>query len=195
MVREQTAIESIRSYAGESVPVHAVIDPTLLVGEEVWRDLSSDTRAEEDYVFVYTVGERARTVKTGKILSRKLGCKLVVLQQNYGMPVVGATNLYDISPLDFLSYIRGAKYVVTSSFHGLCFAIQFNKPFVVCLNSGPEKRNSRIVDLLKTLRLENRIASDEDVPVERTIDWVAVNSVLGNERSASRNRLLESLRG
>ncbi|UTW68393.1 polysaccharide pyruvyl transferase family protein [Anaerobacillus sp. HL2] len=34
------------------------------------------------------------------------------------------------SPFEFLRYIRDAEYIVTNSFHGTAFALNFNKQFI-----------------------------------------------------------------
>lgn len=49
---------------------------------------------------------------------------------------------------------------MTDSFHGVCFAIIFNKPFAVYINK--DRGASRFYSLLKLLHLEERIIDSEE---------------------------------
>ena len=51
-----------------------------------------------------------------------------------------------------LAHIKNCEFVMTDSFHGVCFAIIFNKPFAVYINK--DRGASRFYSLLKLLHLE-----------------------------------------
>ena len=93
--------------------------------------------------------------------------------------------------------MSGAEFVVTDSFHGLAFSLIYNKQFVVISpNNG---LNSRLIDLLKLVGLENRhFFDEEDVPYERIfnekIDYDQVNKLLDVQRVRSWNFLREALK-
>ena len=55
--------------------------------------------------------------------------------------IKGAKNRLINGPEDFVSYIAHAEYVITDSFHGTAFSINFNKQFV-CVRAP--KYNSRL---------------------------------------------------
>jgi hypothetical protein len=79
-----------------------------------------------------------------------------------------------------------ANQVVTNSFHGLCFAIIFHRPFVVYC--PPEKSPTRQLNLLTRVGLENRLVRsldqlDDVFNVE--INWAEVDSRLEKERAQS----------
>ena len=60
---------------------------------------------------------------------------------------------------DWLCNIRNSAYVFTDSYHGMCLAIRFHKPFVAVSN---EKRGAvRFKELLSLLGLEHRLISPE----------------------------------
>ncbi|MBR1483316.1 MAG: polysaccharide pyruvyl transferase family protein [Ruminococcus sp.] len=45
---------------------------------------------------------------------------------------------------DFLSYIRHARYVVTNSFHGTAFSVQFGHPFIsVAIETSSRPKRAR----------------------------------------------------
>ena len=89
----------------------------------------------------------------------------------------------------WMANIANSSFVVTDSFHGLCFAIIFNKPFIVLHNKN--RGNARFESLLKMIGLEERLVP-ADAPAEKIIelatkpiDYNLVNAVLNNEKQHS----------
>ena len=72
---------------------------------------------------------------------------------------------------------------MTDSFHGTAFSVNFHKPFYAVAKN---EKASRIVDLLNTLGLQNRLnPTIEEVNPETKIDYVSVNEKLEEERKKS----------
>ncbi len=94
----------------------------------------------------------------------------------------------------WLEHLQSSAAVVTDSFHGMVFAIIFNRPFVVIPN---EKRGrARFDDLLGSLGLQDQLVTTATAArhaVAREIDWSEVNTVLKHSRSRGINFLRESL--
>lgn len=67
---------------------------------------------------------------------------------------------------DWFAAFHSADYVVTDSFHGMCFSILFHKPFTVILNQ--ERGADRFLSLLTLLHMEDRLV-DENTPSEAVI--------------------------
>lgn len=42
----------------------------------------------------------------------------------------GINNILDAGPSEFLSLFYNAEYIITNSFHGTAFSVNFNKPFL-----------------------------------------------------------------
>lgn len=102
-----------------------------------------------------------------------------------------------IGPSEFLSLIHHCEYVVTDSFHGSIFSINYNKNFYSFLKrNGDETQgdNSRITDMLKTFGLENRFKNDNDTTEETDINYQTINKILQQERDKSINYLLSILK-
>ncbi|MDO4189988.1 MAG: polysaccharide pyruvyl transferase family protein, partial [Lachnospiraceae bacterium] len=59
---------------------------------------------------------------------------------------------YDAGPIEFLNYIRNAKIIVSSSFHGNVFSIIFERPFLAI--GG--KQDARTGNLLSITGLLDR---------------------------------------
>ena len=193
LARERTAADALRRICPGS-EVEVVLDPTLLLGGDEWRRLADARPAtpKGGYVFVYAVGETRSSVAAAMEVAKRRNLQVVVLQQNGFLPIRGVINLFAISPTAFLSYMANAEFVVTSSFHGTCFAIQFERDFLVSYATGGAKRNSRMADLLTLLDLSDRVldGSVNEAPVS---DWSSVRRKVEESGKRSIRLLLESL--
>lgn len=128
------------------------LDPTLLLTASEWTKYAERARRPDRYVFVYTVSESKKTIAFAKHAAKELGAKLLYIKCYGGSPIIGAKNLSASSPGEFLDLIMHAELVVTSSFHGLCFSILFNRPFRYVLSADKDK--SRLYNLVSELGLE-----------------------------------------
>ena len=97
---------------------------------------------------------------------------------------------------EWLSLIYNSNLFITNSFHGLCFAIIFNRNFICISNKAIG--NTRFLSVLKLLNLENRLLVDIEQIENRPdlfepIDWEKVNSILEKEKEKSLKWLKEAL--
>ena len=162
-MREETACGMVREmlFADDAPPVMRVPDPTLLLTAAEWRQYGHPGLAlpEQGYILTYYMIE----TPVLRAITRKL-------QQTTGLPVVNikpskrqmlqheGVNLADAGPAEFLSCYAGAKYVVTNSFHGTVFGINFGVPMYVASLpvSVAGEVNSRLTDLLAWYGLSQR---------------------------------------
>ena len=93
---------------------------------------------------------------------------------------------------DFLALIKNAKYVVTDSFHGTAFSLNFKKDFIIVY---PQKYSTRIQSILEILNLENRVAKNEHdlTVIENHINYESVTAKLELERKKSLDWIKKSL--
>ena len=83
-------------------------------------------------------------------------------------------------PERFLALIDDAACIVTNSFHGTVFAINFNRPFV---SVAPKRFSTRITSILHLLKLDDRLYSAQlDLNKIMSIDYSTANSILNKER-------------
>lgn len=68
---------------------------------------------------------------------------------------------------EWLTAIYNSSYVIADSFHGLCFAILFNKPFIML--SSKRRGNERALSLMKMVNLGHRIIDAENMPTEEEL--------------------------
>lgn len=145
-MRENEIAEFIQKKTDREVRVD--IDPTLLVDSNVWEALTiPKTPSKDKYVLTYFLLPEQK--KYAEIFAHRLGLKLIE---------VGKVAL---SPIDFLTYIKHATYIIGGSFHIAVFSVIFRKQFFII------KKNSsfdvRSVTLLHNLHLDNHLIEAEEL--------------------------------
>lgn len=195
-VREIAAKQILANLGISSV---VVLDPTLLLNKEEWKDIASRYPFEENepYLLTYSVeyGKEDSYIKHyATQIARQRGLKLYHITYG-GVP---RDNYYDkvfsyATPDQFLNLMLHASFIVVSSFHGTAFSINFNKPFITV---SPKKFNSRVQSLLKITGLESRVVTDDSPQLDSfaEIDYSLVNKLLDAERKKSIGILSEMLK-
>ena len=104
-------------------------------------------------------------------------------------------NITDAGPAEFLSLVANATLVVTNSFHGTAFSVNFNRDFYTILPMR-KQNNSRQRSLLEMFGLTERLLVEE-APMPNassmTIDYTTVSLCLSNERRKSINFLKQAI--
>lgn len=191
-VREQKGKEIVKDLTGCDVPV--VLDPSLLLTKEQWSDIAKMPK-RKDYILVY-VRERRSELFDNVVfdLSKKTGLSVIELTPYRSGKKIGKRVICP-GPQEWLGYFLNASYVVTNSFHGMAFSLNFNKQFYsVLLHTEPT--NSRITGILEQFSLNDRIiTNDTDFSELKPIDYDRVNASLAVKRETSLGFLKNALKG
>ena len=184
-VREQQAANMLCSLLHRDVDV--VLDPTLLLNQEEWLEVAKyDMCPTEKYVLVYivTIKPCNYVLKVARHIAKMRNLKIVRICRD-AYPEHSGKDVQEITtagPSDFIGLFANAEYVVTNSFHGTVFSINFSKSFYSVIKSN-HSTNSRLTSILKKLNLENRIVSEGSALPEITdIDYIIPNEKLREER-------------
>lgn len=176
-IREAYAAEKLDAVLDREVI--SVLDPTLLVDCGVWEGMESapgQVGADERFVFVYCVAEHEKALEFACRVAADRGIKVLAID-SMGLPKKGVTYVNATSPEQFLWYIHHAAYVVTSSFHGVCFSLLYGKDFWYSLPEGANRDASRIVDLLARLDMHGgEVVLDGVNPFSISVDKEALQS-------------------
>lgn len=150
-------------------PVHHVLDPTLLLSREEWLDAAEVPVdiAKADYILLYTVPRLPLIRETVDYFAKKLGLRVISLEQSLTAGARVDEQIRDAGPREFIELFDNATFVVTDSFHGTCFALNFSKPFVA-VSSG--KHSNRIESLLQLVGLEERLVKKYEDLGEISLD-------------------------
>ncbi|EJF07461.1 Polysaccharide pyruvyl transferase [Thiovulum sp. ES] len=142
--------------------IHHVLDPTLLLSKEEWLE-ALDIKLEEPkekYILVYSVPRTELIRKAIDYYAYKLNMKVVAIDQMlFPLSKKIDTHIKDAGPKEFIELYANASFVITDSFHGTCFAVNFGKPFV-SISAG--KRANRIISLLSILNINERLVNSEE---------------------------------
>lgn len=188
-VREKTIKLFLENLVDKQIWV--TLDPTLLLSRNDWAKLSHPVK-EKNYVLVYAMQDEYLVEHMGRILAKKLNKYLIVLNANVNAKIKKGYKQC-ANPLDFISYIAHADYVVSASFHGTAFSILFEKQFFCFIRKG--QTNMRIESLLETVHLKNRIINEENDFISiSNIDFTNISALLEKEKSLTLSFLRNNLK-
>lgn len=194
--RETSGSQIIRSLTGRDAEV--VLDPTMLLGEDDWLGVCSESHNKNPYILCYFVSDPAPFTGTIQNIAEKLNLPVITLCGSR-KPIPGSKKrVFDAGPREFLSLIRDASFVCTNSFHGMVFSIIFRRDFYCFERSAASNRsvNSRLHSLLAKLELTDRILSAEINDMGNLgsrIDYARVLDRLEKERERSLDYLKRAL--
>lgn len=188
--RELAGAEHLKEILGKDVKV--VLDPTLLLDSEQWREVSRPTRVKGKYVLVYYIDEIAECVEYAREVADKNEWKVVMMSNTSSRFPGVDQNIPFCGPAQFLWLFDHAEYVVTNSFHGTAFAVNFNRPFIsVIKRNSPQRAQTLLASVGLPERLLTDIAQVAELPNE--IDWNTANIKLETLRKDSTKYLINAI--
>ena len=186
----------LKEAAGRDAKV--VLDPTLLLNGGDWGRLANPDRRKGPYILCYFVSDPGEAAPYALALSEQTGWPIVQLA-GARRKIDGARELvFDAGPREFLALFRDAAAVVTNSFHGAAFSLQFKKNFFTSMSpkERAEPTFSRIYSLLSRLGCADRIIGlDTTAPLEARMDYDKVYERLEEARADSLAYLKAALEG
>lgn len=157
-IRELEATEEYNKYEpGKAV---TVLDPVFLLSKNEWNSKIGENKLVEknSYILCYFIGYRGYEYDLIKKIQEKYKGKIVNVGQDPTNHLNADIQLSNISPFEFVTLIRDAKYVVTNSFHMTAFSTIFEKKFLIVEH---QKRNSRMNNLIKIFSMNNRFIKNK----------------------------------
>lgn len=194
-VREQSGSDLIKRETGLVVPV--VLDPTLLLDPKEYDAIARKPENLPDrYMAVYRFGNIPHTDEKIREISKRLGLPIVFIPSGNDE---GFTPRYDLGPGDFIGLIRGAELVVSDSFHCTIFCLINHTPFLTFFRTLPQPGrdiNSRMVELLRLVGLENRmVMPGADIYYDQitSVDFLLADETIQRMRTDSLKFLKDAL--
>lgn len=191
-VREPDASTIVRELTGREAPV--VLDPTLLLPLTFWDSIAGSS-VSKGHVLSYTLpGDRGAERVVRQISMAASSAThlpwIRVGDREVRRLIEPSKSPRGVGPKEFLSLLMGASYVVTNSFHGTALAISAGVPFTAVVpkpSGGAIPRSGRVVSLLKSLGLADRLVAVGDVRPAGQLVWAGRGDVL--EAHGPLNRL------
>lgn len=179
-VRENEGADIVKQLNGSDVPV--TLDPTLLLTGEEWRAYEKEYKITKPYVLVYFDDSEHHVLNFAKKIAKEKNLQVVYLTNSL-KNVKGVKNVRSVAAEQFLYLLDKADYVVTSSYHGVVFSLNFNTEFYYYNRT----HLGRIATIVSELGLEERNIST--LKSCKTINWNEVNDKLNILREKSLSML------
>ena len=166
-VREKQGVNIINNLLGKDCKL--VLDPTLLLSKNEWKEKASITNRiiKEKYLLIYSFGMTDSIYSTAKKIAKERNLKIIMISNSLRY-YKNITKFKGCGPLEFLNLFYYADFIITNSFHGTAFSINFKKEFFVETSQGQAVSvNSRIKCFLELLSVEKRDLqyANETIPV------------------------------
>ncbi len=185
--REQEGSRLIESLTGRKV--EWVLDPTLLLDKSEWEKIADCSVLDnEKYILLYMLDKSERLLEFAERASHVKNLKIIKIYSD-----IQKNN--EIGPRQWIGYFLHAECVITNSFHGVAFSVNFNKDFYAEITQKPffTESSSRITDFLNELGLTGCLIDDSRVVRTDNIEYGQVNRKLADLREKSLGYLLSML--
>lgn len=179
--RESLGVEICKECFG--VDAQHVLDPTLLLSKEDYLQLCVNIPERKPFLLSYILDDNDEKRRFVNRIAR-----------TKGLEVVDFYSLQDLGIEEWLSLFRDAAYVVTDSFHGTAFSINFNKNFISITNK--KRGNARFYSLLNMFGLLDRLVDETnmtEIADIEDVNFYPVNIIKEEEKSKSISFLTNAL--
>lgn len=180
-VREESALKICRDKLNYGSALQ-VLDPTMLLSEADYLRLLN----------VKPIISKFSTFILDSTREKDNIIEYVSLGINAKALPVNSKNKKGVFPSieKWIGRFSGSEYIVTDSFHGTAFSINFHKQFVVLSNEG--RGQTRLLSILKTFGLEERLIFNKKDAlriIQKPIDWNSVDERMKHMRQVSESFL------
>ncbi|MCM1233434.1 MAG: polysaccharide pyruvyl transferase family protein [Ruminococcus flavefaciens] len=180
-LREEAMMAYISKHT--SAPVQRVLDPTLLLDNRDYDKIAAGRLEKDRYLLLYSRRYNPEMEDYAEKLAEENGWKIIEIS----LRAVNANKTkrrmyYEAGVEEFLSLVKYAEFVITNSYHGMIFSIQYQRLFYIFLR---EQCNIKITELLKSLDLLHRIKYAGAEENKNKIDYAAVYHKIDKARQQS----------
>lgn len=190
-LREQSGVGMVKEICGKEA--NCTCDPTLLLSGEEWAAIFNDKPIIKGeyilcYILTYTADPYPYASKLIRHLQKHLKKKVVVLDESgrYWMDF-RYKSFRSYGPRQIVNLFKYASFIVSSSFHGAVFSINFQKDFYSLFLKGIN--DERQESLLKLVGAESRfIRVGDPLPDPSSFkiqNWKEINEKLRTYRDSS----------
>ena len=180
--------DSLRIMLGDKAVT--VADPVVMASPELWTRWSSPL-LDGKYVLVYQGRADDSVLEIAKGIAGKYGAEVIVAD-NYLNGFVRGVRHVEVGPDGFVSLVKNAICVVTTSFHGAAVSIVSQTPFyVVRLEDGADMRAE---ELLARFGMSDRMIARSFRPDVFEMDFSDSAHKIEEQRRLSNEFLIKALK-
>ena len=157
-VREQSGVKILKEEFG--FDSECLVVPTFVVDKQHYDELAgASKRTDTKYILAYILDLTEEKENFLKSVTEKQDLPLVLIPR---MSYDGTSELvkefkYEIE--DFIYLVKNADYVITDSFHGVCFSVIFERNFMAFVNKA---RGLSRYEIFYQMKLQNHFFSEMD---------------------------------
>ena len=183
-VREESGIKLLKEQYYIENP-QLCIDPVFLVDKTHYLELisKSDIDTGKNYLLAYILDNNNTKNEIIYGTAEQLGLKIKLIKN--ARTYISENNL-KIYIEDWLKYYYYSDFVITDSFHGLCFALIFRKQFLFIMNK--RRGITRFETLINLFGIGNRVIENYqeiEEKLKEKIDYSIVDKNITNYRQKS----------
>lgn len=162
-----------------NIEAQHIFDPVFLIEKEKYEEIIKESNTNyENKILSFVLDENQDTDKILNNLSKK-----------YNLPIEKLNYRNGVAPADFLKAIKEAKYIVTDSFHGVCFSLIYHKHFICLINK--HRGSARFDSLIKSfgidnLFIENASQLENKTNLFKDINWQKIDDVIEKEKQKAK---------
>lgn len=192
-IREDSGVGLIKTMTGRDA-AH-LVDPTLLVDNDTWRNTLGLKKADKKYILAYFLDKPTeKGVQAINDLKKILECEVIGIPYEFE-DMSYCDRVVPTGPVEFLELVDNASVVLTDSFHGTAFSINLHTPFYVFGRDygTAHSQNSRVESILRKMNMINRFDPTDAVASLDIIDFDYSEKVLAEERGKAMDYIQDAL--
>lgn len=187
-VRESDLKAELESRHLADTTIYQTIDPTFLLTKEDWDKITPKRIIHEPYLLFYDFQIDEETTNMVNRIAKEKNLRVIRLTNGVVHSNKDADYFRTAGPLQFLSLIKYADFVFSSSFHGVAFSLIFRKQFAVRQIWNVH----RVKSLLAMCGLSHRFLEKYEDPLA-DIKFDMVNDTLSTLISQSKEYLHKNI--
>ena len=181
--------------------VKQVLDPTFLLDKKDWlRCFNHSPIIKGNYILCYILGYSYNPYpyiyNVIEVIRKKFGYKVVFIDGEPANIYRGYKVVTNIGPEAFLNLFYYSQFIITTSFHGTAFAINFNKNFISVVDDNTTG-DCRIKSIARQLGIEDESIICRNTPLEQIhipmLEYNKINDRLNILRNNSMDFLSNAL--
>lgn len=194
-VREQSSADILEKVYGVNSTV--TVEPVFCLERKDYDEIAknSDFEVDEPYILSYILDPTPKIIETIEYYCKITGMKSINILDGNPFHSKKMREIFTLPNTpeepgaeDLVKLYKNASFVITDSFHGTCFSILFEKPFLSIANY--KRGVARFTDLLSKHDLLDRLAMDvNNIPKDKNfllpVDYTKIREQIAKERIRS----------
>lgn len=182
-IREESSLTILNDL---NIKGECVLDPSFLLTDKEWNAFAKAyKKIPERYLLIYYFGNASTILKTARKIADNKELRIVRISVNFDKYREDDVVIRFPTPEEFVFLFSQASFIVTNSFHGTAFSINYGIDFLV---NPTTEHNARFDSILNMFHLQTRnirLLEDPILTSQEAIDWNKVHQILDEKRQSS----------